>query len=161
MPLLFLITYIVISYFIYKKNKNKVDNIPMILQTSWILAFALLFVFIIYYSEVNLSGSEEMLYVYSFYFLVIWYFITYLINFFNYRKIYKANIILDEGTNNIWILETIINKSYFIIIFWLSIIYFISENPIDLEWWDWILILTFLFFIFSSLFILFKNKLLS
>ena len=161
MPLLFLITYIAISYFIFRKNKNNIDNIPFVLQMTWIIAFILLFVFIIYYSEINLSWIEEVWYTYSFYSLWIWYVITYIVYFLEYKKILKSNNFKILDSNNVWLLETIIDKSYFVIIIILSLVYFLYTNPWDVIQDDWLQVLFYMFFIFSSAFVLFKNKLLS
>ena len=160
MPLLFLITYIAISYFIYKKNKTNIEKIPLILQLTWLIAFALLFVYIVYYSELSLSTNEELLYLYSFYFLVISYFITFIVFFFNYKSIIKISKTIKKVPNNIWKLENILNKIYFIIIFILWITYFLYTKPLDIDWWEWIQVIFYMFFIFSSIYILFEKKLL-
>jgi len=157
MPLLFLITYIVISYFIYKKNKEKTSNITLILKLTWIIAFALLFVFIVYYSEQNINS--KITYVYSFYLLVIWYIITFITFLLKYKKILsKTN---KKTINNIWLYETLINKFYYIVILFLSFTCFLYTYKQSLTN-DYLLeILLYIFFILSSLYILFENNILN
>lgn len=161
MPLLFLLIYIWISYFIYKKNKDNIEKIPVILQLTGIIGFVLLFVFIIYYSEVSLSYSEKTLYLYSFYFLSIGYLVTYIVYFIKYKNLLKENKYKQKISNDIWNLESVINKSYYIVLLILALTYFIFSNPFNVYRDDWLQILLYMFFIWASLFILFKNKLLS
>lgn len=161
MPLLFLITYIVICYFLYRKNSWDSKLIPVLLQVNWIIAFALLFVFLIYFSEINLSVTEQNWFIYSFYGLILWYFVTYCVFLMKYRKKLKESKYKSIDLNNVWTLETIINKSYFLVLVWLSITYFIYTKPLDLFGWDWFQVLLYIWIMFSWLFALFKNKLIS
>lgn len=160
MPILFLITYIIISFLIFKKNKNKTETIPFLIRISWIIIFALMFLFIVYYSEINLNSIELEWYKYSFYFLFVSYLIIFLYYVSKYRKILKQNI--DEKALNIeeenykWVFETWINRAYFIIIILLSWLYFYLLFY-DL---DEVLILLYMFFVCLWVFVLFEKKIL-
>ncbi len=161
MPLLFLVTYIVISYFIYKKNKDNLEKIPLIIKLTWIIAFALLFVFIIYYSEEMSYNWEQIFYIYSFYFLFISYIATFIIYLLRYKKILEDKKYKFLSYDNKWLLENLINKIYFIIILFVSWVYFLYSEDFLNNWNNWLQVLIYLFFIFSSLYILFWNNLFS
>ena len=161
MPLLFLVTYIVISYFIYKKNKDNLEQIPLIIKLTWIIAFALLFVFIVYYSEQLSYNSDQIFYVYSFYFLFLTYLTTFIIFLLRYKKILADKNYKFISNKNEWLLETWINKFYFIVLLFISGVYFLYSKNFLNNWDDWIFVLIYLFFISSSLYILFWNNLFS
>ncbi|MFA5916624.1 MAG: hypothetical protein WC850_00135 [Candidatus Gracilibacteria bacterium] len=161
MSLLFLVTYIVISYFIYKKNKDNLEQIPLVIKLTGIIAFALLFVFIVYYSEQLSYNTDQIFYVYSFYFLFIGYFTTFIVYLLRYKK-----ILVDKNYKFIYndkagFLETWINKFYFIVLLFISGVYFLYSKNFLNNGSDGLQVLIYLFFISSSLYILFGNNLFS
>ncbi|MFK7779553.1 MAG: hypothetical protein QM490_00160 [Candidatus Gracilibacteria bacterium] len=162
MPLLFLITYVGISYFIYKKNKEDIKKIPLIIQLTGIIAFALLFVYIIYYSEQNIPKTSGWnTYTYSFYVLFLSYLTTFIIYLFKYKKILIKNAKKNIIYNNKGFLEILIDKIYFIIILLFSSIYFLYSDYLRLYGENGLEILMYILLIFSSIYILFENKILS
>jgi len=161
MPLLFLLVYIAILHFIHKKNIDKVQQIPFIIRITWIIPFLLLFVFMVYYSEVNLSNREEIWYVYSFYFLAISYFVSYIVYCMKFKAVLKQNNYKQVISNNIWKIENRMNKLYFIVILFLSSLYFFFSKPFNIVNWDWIQILLYMFFISFSIYSLSEKKILS
>ncbi len=156
MPLLFLLTYIFLTYFIYKKNKDNIWNIPLIVKLNWIIWFALLFVFIVYYSWNNWYEVDYWTYIFSFYAIVILYIVTFLYHLSNYRKIIKDNkneITITVSTK--WIIEKYIDSFYFISIIFLSFFYFLfSLQRIDNSF-------IYLIILLSSIYIIFEKNILS
>lgn len=158
MPLLFLLSYIAISYFIFKKNKDNISNIPLIIKLTWVIAFALIFLFIVYYSEQNIVS--ELAYAYSFYFLLIWYIITFIVYLLKYKKIFIKNSL--KLQNNAWYIETWINKIYLLVIIFLSFLYFIFTDKFDISRLDdGSQVFLYLFFILSSIYIFVEKNILS
>lgn len=156
MPLLFLITYIVISYFMYKKNKNKLKEIPFIIKLNWVVAFALLFVFLVYYSEQRPDSLE--LFAKSFYFLLITYLVTFIVYLFKYKEVIKkSKLKIDD---NKWNIEKVINVFYFIALIFLSGLYFFLSDKKDLIWDDGLQILMYMFFILSGFYVLLEKHIL-
>ncbi len=152
MPLLFLFTYIAISYFMFKKNKQNIKDIPFIIKLTWIIPFALLFLFIIYYSEQNIKIETN--YIISFYFLLLAYITIFIIYLFKYRRIIISNKI--KLYDNKWVLNKYINNIYLITIISFSLLYFIYADIDDL-----LQILLYLFFVFSWIYIIFEKKILN
>lgn len=161
MSLAFLITYIIISYILFRNNKSNIKNIPLIIKISGIIPFLLLIVYVIYYSEIRLSSAEEVWYAYSFYFLLLSYIITFIFYFFKYIWVLKSKKAIKIPNNNLSIKEIILNKLYLLIIIIVISSYIILNSSIDLLWWDWIFNVLSIFVIFASFFSLIKDKIIS
>jgi len=156
MPLIFLIIYIVLCYILYKKNKENIYFIPLVVKLSWVIAFLLLFIFIIYYSEIKTISVK--LYTQSFYFLLFLYIIIFTFYLFKYRNILiKKKLIL---YSNKWNTERLIIKLYLFVLCFLSSVYFFYSDKLNLTWGDWLQILFYIFFILSSLYLSFEKNIL-
>jgi len=156
MPLLFLLTYIFLTYFIYKKNKDNLSNIPLIVKLTWVIWFALLFVFIVYYSWNNWYDVDYWTYIFSFYSIVVLYIVTFLHHLSNYRKIIKDNKNeITISVSNKWVIEKYIDSFYFISIIFLSFFYLLFSLESLTDSFIYLIILL------SSIYIIFEKKILS
>ena len=151
MPHTFLITYIIFSYLIYRKNKMSKKNLSYIIRLTWFFGILLLFLFLIYSDATN--SLSNVLIIKSFYFLYFTYFITFFIFIFKYKKISIRNKIIIK--NNKWNIEKIINNSYLIALIITSISILIFKSRIEL-----IEISLCVSFIIIPIYLIFENKLL-
>ncbi|MDD3302771.1 MAG: hypothetical protein PHN31_04380 [Candidatus Gracilibacteria bacterium] len=160
MPLLFLITYIVLSHYIYKKNVDNFKNILFIVKLNGIIGFALLFVYIVYYTGGNFADLDSNMYVYGFYFLLLSYIVIFLCNLLKFRKMFLNNV-KDKVYDNKGSIERVIDSGYFVIILVLAFIYFgYSSSVIDFNYRERELFI-YLIMGLSSFYVLVEKKLFS
>lgn len=159
MPLLFLITYIVLLFLIYKKNFHNYENFTSIIKINWIIAFLLLFIYLIYINEEKSSVISIKTYVYSFYILLISYLISFIVFLLKYNKLFKDNDFTEVCWYNIWKIEIFLKNSYLIMLLTISSIFYYYSKPLLTRWDMWFEILLYLFFIFSSIYIFFEKYL--
>ncbi len=168
MPLILIITYFIISYYLYNKNKDNINQIPFILKIHWIIAFTLLFIFQVYYIKEKIEINSNI-FKFSYFFIIL----SYLGIFFYFLFKYKKKLLDYKKENNKWKIEKITDNIYFIIIFSLSTIFlfilYIKFNSWNNNYYSnywiintdlWLKSLFYLFFSFSSIYILLEKRLL-
>lgn len=157
MPLLFLLTYIVLTYLMYKKNKDNVDKIPLIVKLNWFIGFALLFVYIVYYKWGDFYNLDWKMYAYWFYFLLLSYIVIFVYHLSNYRIAFLNSKIKNNRIENRGFIEKSIDNSYFILLLLVSFVFLIYSRPLNFQYNEWELFI-YVFILLSAFYTLFENK---
>lgn len=160
MPLVFLLTYVFLTYFIYKKNKDNKENISLVVKLNWIIAFGLLFVFIVYYSGNNYYDLNKIFYAYSFYFLLISYIIIFVYHMIKYRMIIEEKKIKLDNVSVKWEIEKSLDNFYFFLVILFSFIYFLYSRPIEFYWSNQVDLFIYIVILLSTLYLFFEKKIL-